>query len=168
MSMRFNRQQYRVSIREERGVALVVALIFLLVVTVISVVAANNSRQGLSMTTNLQDSYDSFQSAEAGVLAAIGTHKVTALDVFGDESEKNVFGALNNSTSPIGHLNGGNSHTEVDVHVTDLDLDCPRGELGSSVFEFDCTHYRIVAEHEVDRKAKSKVSQGVVKTRIRL
>ena len=55
----------------ERGVALVVALLFLLVVTIISVVAANNSSLGLKMAANMQDSYTSFQAAEAGAVAVL-------------------------------------------------------------------------------------------------
>ena len=50
----------------QQGVALVVALLFLLVVTVISVIAASNSAIGLKMSANMQDAYSSFQSAEAG------------------------------------------------------------------------------------------------------
>ena len=51
--------------------AAVVALLFLLVVTVISVIAASNSALGLKMSANMADSYDSFQSAEAGIVAAL-------------------------------------------------------------------------------------------------
>ena len=45
----------------QSGVALVIVLLFLLVVTVISVTAAMNSSLSIKMTTNLQDAYHSFQ-----------------------------------------------------------------------------------------------------------
>ncbi|HCD56765.1 MAG TPA: pilus assembly protein PilX, partial [Halieaceae bacterium] len=50
----------------ERGVALAVSLLFLLVVTIVSITAATNSSVGLRMAGNLQDNYESFQAAEAG------------------------------------------------------------------------------------------------------
>ncbi len=59
-----------IAIRQQ-GVALVVALLFLLVVTIISVIAASNSAIGLKMSANMADSYASFQSAEAGILAVL-------------------------------------------------------------------------------------------------
>ena len=45
---------------DQSGVALVIVLLFLLVVTVISVTAAMNSSLSIKMTTNLQDAYHSF------------------------------------------------------------------------------------------------------------
>ena len=47
-------------------------LLFLLVVTIIAVTAANNSTLGLKMSASMQDSYRSFQSAEAGHLCRAG------------------------------------------------------------------------------------------------
>jgi hypothetical protein len=56
----------------QSGVVLVTGLLFLLVVTIIAVTAANNSTLGLKMSASMQDSYRSFQSAEAGLYAALG------------------------------------------------------------------------------------------------
>ena len=56
----------------QSGVVLVTALLFLLIVTVIAVTAANNSALGLKMSASMQDAYRSFQSAESGVYAALG------------------------------------------------------------------------------------------------
>ena len=56
----------------QSGVVLVTGLLFLLVVTIIAVTAANNSTLGLKMSASMQDSYRSFQSAEAGLYAAAG------------------------------------------------------------------------------------------------
>ena len=49
--------------------------------TIIAVTAANNSTLGLKMSASMQDSYRSFQSAEAGVDAVLGLAG-TALDPF--------------------------------------------------------------------------------------
>ncbi|MCP5149099.1 MAG: hypothetical protein H6986_13395, partial [Pseudomonadales bacterium] len=56
----------------QRGVALVTALLFLLVVTVIAVTAANNSNLGLQMSASMQDAHRSFHAAAAGIFAALG------------------------------------------------------------------------------------------------
>ena len=58
--------------RSQRGVALAVSLLFLLVVTIVSITAATNSSMGLRMAGNLQDNFESFQAAEAGVYGADG------------------------------------------------------------------------------------------------
>ena len=65
----------------QSGVVLVTGLLFLLVVTIIAVTAANNSTLGLKMSGSMQDSYRSFQSAEAGLYAALGLAG-TAQDAF--------------------------------------------------------------------------------------
>lgn len=149
----------------ERGVALVVSLIFLLVITIMGVVAATNSKQGLTMTSNLQDSYDSFQAAEAGVMAAMATAG-TAADVFTEnEALADVFGAFDDDDGPLGHLNDGSTKVAVDVFLTNKEAPCPRTE-GVSVSLFSCSRYRIESLHEVKRKATTRVVQGVVKTKI--
>jgi len=79
--------------KAQRGVALVVALLFLLVVTVISVIAASNSTIGLKMSANLQDSYASFQSAEAGIIAVLSLAG-TANDPFDGDDTPDPFAAF--------------------------------------------------------------------------
>lgn len=150
----------------ERGVALVVSLIFLLVITIMSVVAATNSKQGLTMTSNLQDSYDSFQAAEAGVMAAIGTAG-GGDDMFTGKDEMHIFSSFADDEGPLGHLNDGNGKVDVNIFMTNFDGSCPRSRrVASSTDEFACDYYRVEATHEVKRKARTKVSQGVIKTTI--
>lgn len=145
----------------ERGVALVASLIFLLIITVMSVVAATNSKQGLSMASNLQDGYDSFQAAEAGVMAAIGAAG-TANDVFTQQTElKDVFSTLPAENHPLKHINDGASTVPVDVIMTRAKAGCPRKlATGDGFF---CDYYRVDARHHVPRKATTDVSQGVVR-----
>jgi hypothetical protein len=57
-------------LQKQRGVALVTVLLFLVVVSVISLTAAQNSALGLKMSGGMQDSYRSFEAAEAGIYAA--------------------------------------------------------------------------------------------------
>lgn len=161
----------RESTARQRGVALVVALLFLLVVTVISVIAASNSALGLRMSANLQDSYASFQSAEAGVLAVLALAG-TANDPFDGDDSRDVFDnsadpkywACDNVDNPLLKLNDGACAVEADVILTTAATACPRSATGSSVGLFDCDFYRVTAEHEVPKEARTRVEMGVVKT----
>jgi type IV pilus assembly protein PilX len=145
-----------------RGVALVVALLFLLVVTIISVVAAGNSSIGLKMSANLQDSYSSFQSAEAGVIAVLSLAGDAANDPFDGNDSLDPFAGV--TPDPLGKLNDGPSSVDVDVYLTTAATTCPRQALGYSIDLLACDYYRIESEHEVEKQARTKVNLGVVKT----
>ena len=147
----------------QKGVALVVALLFLLVVTVISVIAASNSTIGLKMSANMQDAYASFQSAEAGIFAVLSLAG-TANDPFDGDDTSAPFAAFSSGTHPLRGLADGASSVDADVFLTTAATACPRNAVGSSVGLFDCDYYRITAEHEVPKEARTKVELGVVKT----
>jgi type IV pilus assembly protein PilX len=155
----------------QQGVALVVALLFLLVVTVISVIAASNSAIGLKMSANMADSYASFQSAEAGIIAALSLAG-TANDPFDGDDSQDIFREpegpkywrCNNANNPLRALNDGACAVETDVFLTTAATACPRNSVASSVGLFDCDYYRITSEHEVPREARTRVELGVVKT----
>ncbi len=147
---------------QQQGMALVVSLLFLLILTVISVVAATNSRSALKMSLNAQDGLRSFQAAEAGVYAALATTD-TAIDLFNGVSTEDVFGGLSVEESPLGLMETGTDVT-TDVFLTADATSCPRQLNGSSVGLFDCDYYRIESEHDVDRRARTKINVGVVKT----
>ena len=150
--------------KQQQGVALVVALLFLLVVTVISVIAASNSTIGLKMSANLQDSYSSFQSAEAGIIAVLSLAG-SSNDPFEGRDVDDPFAAFDpNSTHPLRGLSDGATSVEASVFLTTAATACPRNEIASSVGLFDCDYYRIAAEHEVPKRARTKVELGVVKT----
>ena len=147
----------------QQGMALVVSLLFLLILTVISVVAATNSRSALQMSLNAQDGLQSFQAAEAGVYAALATTG-TAADLFRGTSTDDVFGALSDEESPLALLAGGSGAVNTNVILTGDATACPRRANASSVGIFDCDYYRIESEHEVERRARTKINAGVVKT----
>ena len=148
--------------RPARGVALVVALLFLLVVTIISVIAAGNSSIALKMSANLQDSYSSFQSAEAGVAAVLSLAGDAANDPFDGGDTLDPFAGV--TPNPLANLNDGPSSVDVDVYLTTAATTCPRRALGYSTDLLACDYYRIESEHEVAKQARTKVNLGVVKT----
>lgn len=151
--------------RRQRGVALVVALLFLLVVTVISVIAASNSSLGLKMSANMADSYASFQSAEAGVIAVLSLAGTGLTDPFDGDDTADPFSAFDpNTNHPLRFLNDGADSVDADVFLTVPATECPRSATASSIGLFDCDYYRVAAEHDVPKEARTKVEMGVVKT----
>jgi type IV pilus assembly protein PilX len=144
----------------QRGIALVVSLLFLLVVTIISVTAARNSTLSLKMASNMQDQNNSLQSTEAGLFGALAL-ATTADDPFvGGVTSFDPFSIVN----PLTNLNEQNSVT---ARVTEVyEGGCPRprpGRGGFNATKFACVYYRVDAEHDVTARARTKASLGVVK-----
>jgi type IV pilus assembly protein PilX len=154
---------HRGSNNQERGIALVSSILFLLVVTMISVVAASNSRSTLQMSMNAQDTLQSFQAAEAGVYAAMATVG-TDDDLFTGNDKLGVFSSMNDEGHPLTLLDHGRTSVDADVVVTSVGTACPRKTTSSSVGLLDCDYYRIESQHAVDRRANTRVNMGVVKT----
>lgn len=155
-------------VSQQKGVALVVSLLFLLVVTIISITAATNSSQGLKMASNMQDSYNSFQSAEAGIFAALAL-VASANDPFTRKTEIEPFEPFISAPTdhPLRDLRDGASSVTAKIFLAASGRPCPRppGEAGgSSIGTFDCDYYRIESEHDVPGRARTKVELGVVKT----
>jgi type IV pilus assembly protein PilX len=153
--------------KNQRGVALVTVLLFLVVVTVISLTAAQNSALGLKMSGSMQDSYLSFEAAEAGIYAALGLaggdddpflRQGHTPDPFKDVA---VHPLRNQASDPA------DVPVDVDVRLLSTQRACPRPPTargGSSVGVFDCDYYRIDSEHDVPGRARTRVELGVVKT----
>ncbi len=151
---------------QQSGVALATSLLFLLVVTLIALTAANNSTLGLKMSANMQDSYRSFQAAEAGIYAALGLAGTTEDPFIRGDVVSEPFTDV--AEHPLRNL-GANPDTlvDVDVHLIAVERTCPRparSSGGSSVDVFDCDYYRIESEHDQPGRARSRVEMGVVKT----
>ncbi|MEZ5573470.1 MAG: pilus assembly PilX N-terminal domain-containing protein [Halioglobus sp.] len=152
----------------ERGAVLVVSMLFLLVVTVISVVAARNSSFSTKMSSNLQDSYSSFQSAEAGILATILLTRTgnAADDPFDGNTDETPFADIDAGVHPLRQLNDGPDDVDVKVLFTGAALTCPRSVTAFSENLLDCDYYRVESEHQAPQKARTKVDMGVVKSLI--
>ena len=131
--------------QQQKGVALVVSLLFLLVVTIISITAATNSSQGLKMASNMQDRYSSFQSAEAGIFAALAM-AASADDPFRRQAEIDPFATLSAAENPLRLLLDDEDdpvQVETRIFLAASGRPCPRppGESGgSSIGIFDCDY----------------------------
>lgn len=151
----------------QRGVALVTVLLFLVVVSVLAVTSAQNSALGMKMSGSMQDAYVSFEAAEAGAYAALGLAG-SAEDPFNRQARvEQPFADLD--VHPLRNQADGEGDIPVDVDVLLLSTQraCPRppeGRGGSSVAVFDCDYYQVESEHDVAGRARTQVKLGVVKT----
>lgn len=150
---------------KQRGVALVVSILFLLVVTLISVVAATNSSRSSKMAANMQDLTQSFQAAEAGAYAALGLVD-TANDPYQRVNNLTPFAGIAADSAPLRNLPDA-TDVVVEVYVQALDRPCPRSASaasGNSVGVFDCEYYRVESAHNDFERSRTQVMLGVVKT----
>ena len=145
---------------QQRGIALAATLILLTAVTLLGLYAASNSSLGLFMAKNMQDAFDAFQSAEAGVAAVVGMPQV-GTDPFTGTSNSNPLGSY--STILLQELNRGAGSVDTSIELKLRNATCPRSELASSTSLISCDHYRVVAVQESD-DARATVAQGVVKS----
>jgi len=150
----------------QSGVALVVVLLFLLIVTVISVTAAMNSSLSIKMATSMQDAYHSFQSAEAGIHAILGLTETTD-DPFNRTALLDPLSAYPDEKHPLSQIMGGKESVSTEIRPLSVLASCPRTYAergGTSTNMFRCDYYRIKSEHNLKGKAKSRVEMGLVKT----
>ena len=147
----------------QSGVALVTGLLFLLVVTIIAVTAANNSVLGLKMSASMQDSYRSFQSAEAGIDAVLGLAG-TDFDPF--EKKIDTADPFQGLTDFEGSMNHPFRNQAADPSTVPIDVDVRfirtgRCRLADYSDLFDCDDYRIKSEHVEPGRARTQIQLGV-------
>ncbi len=165
--------------RTQQGVTLVVAILFLLILTILSVFAATNSSLEFKMAGNMQDSYASFQSAEAGAIGTLALSD-TANDPFDGLSTEDpvhpndtdaepgwdpfVSWADTANDHPLRGVSGTPAAVNVTLHLTTAATNCPRAVEGFSADLLACDHYDIESRHSEAQKATTEVHLGAVKT----
>jgi len=163
----------------QQGITLVVAILFLLILTVLSVFAATNSSLEFKMAGNMQDSYASFQSAEAGAIGTLALSD-TANDPFDGRSTEDPVHPNDTDTSPgwdpfyswaddaadhpLAGVSGTPAAVNVTLHLTTPATNCPRAVEGFSTDLLACDHYDIESRHAEAQKATTEVHLGAVKT----
>lgn len=143
----------------QQGVALMISLILLTILTVLGVYAASTGALQLRMVGNMQDSFDSFQAAEAGIAAVLSLVR-TGPDPFNGEDDPTPFNGA--SSDPLDQLNDGSGSVDVNVIMQLKGATCPRLAEAYSVGLIDCDHYRIESRH-TSADARTKVDEGIVK-----
>ena len=160
-------QTISTSTQGQSGVALVTSLLFLLVVTIISITAANNSSLGLKMSANMQYSYQSFQAAEAGIYATLGLAGTTNDPFLRQPVIDDPFASVTQHPLRRMAADPNDVPINVDVFLISIERACPRppsASGGTSIGLLDCDYYRIESEHDLPGKARTRVELGVVKT----
>ena len=171
-------QHKRVPLKQ-RGITLVVAILFLLILTIISVFAATNSSLELKMAGNMQDSFTSFQTAEAAAKAVVALAN-TANDPFDGVSTDEPVHPKDTDTEPgwdpfidwaddaadhpLANVSGQVSDIDVTLNLTTSASSCPRSANGFSSDILACDHYDIGAIHDEEQKARTVLHLGVVNT----
>jgi len=141
--------------KREQGVVMFISLLMLVLLSIIGIAAISTSIFELRMAGNVQNMYDSFQSADAGVAASMSQ------------------GSTFDGTDKTDIFAGGDAGTieayivaEVDVArlLPGMELTCPRSSGSSSVTFIGCEHYTVDSEHEDDATgARTHVYQGAVR-----
>jgi type IV pilus assembly protein PilX len=152
----------------QHGIALVVSLLFLLVVTIISITAARNSTISLRMASNMQDQNNSLQSSEAGLFGALALATTVDSPFPAAAIATASINPFSASVNPLDNLNEQGSVT-ARVRRTAVERECPRPRAGRGGYSagvespIACDFYRIDSEHDVTGRARTKASLGVVK-----
>ena len=141
--------------RREKGVVMMVSLLLLIILSIIGFEGMSSSTFNLRMAGNIQNLYDSFQVADAGIAAAMADG-----DSFDGTDQADIFA-------------GGTSGSIEDfivaeVNVTrllpDVELECPRSSAASSITFIGCEHYTVDSEHnDAVSGARTRLFEGTAK-----
>lgn len=132
------------SSQRQKGAVLAISMIFLIIVTLIGVYAANTATMDVRMARNMQAQMESNQAAEAGLNAAFETLAPVTGDV--------LFTSVTTPTalnigSLLDNLNTGSASVAVSIAFMGADATPEAGgPSGQAVRQ--CSFYRIVSGHE--------------------
>ena len=133
----------------QRGAALVVGLVLLLVLTILGISTLRTASMELLMAGNTQFKDNAFQLAESGIenqLAQIASGAVGLLPI---DNWQQTVGPL-----PIAELNG-------DYSITNRYLNDGTLSTCGSVGVFSAYHFEVEADGDAERDAESTQSQGL-------
>jgi Tfp pilus assembly protein PilX len=134
-------------VRREKGAVLAISMIFLIIVTLIAVYAANTATMDVRMARNMQAQAESAQAADAGVNAALETLAPVTGDVLFTTS-------FTPSTISMGtllnNLNTGSGSVVVTINYMGKDgspnLKAPTGQAGNQA-KIACHLHRVISTH---------------------
>lgn len=170
--------------RRQAGSALIVAMIFLGVLTMIGVSVTLTSTSMLKIAVNSEDMNDTFWATNAGMNLFLSKTAVGGV-VKADGNDKDAL-LLNQSQS--GSLqsldgnflddvytkihddkiygNGGGKEINVSVRQKAKGTICPRAQAGSSVTKITCDHFDVTSSYEASSGYKPGVKMGIYREMI--
>lgn len=134
--------------RRQKGAVLAISMIFLIIVTLIGVYAANTATMDVRMARNMQAQKESAQAAEAGLNAAFETlAPVTGDLLFTSVTTPTAL----NIGSLLDNLNTGSASVAVSIAFMGKDTmpngQAPTGQAGNQA-KVECYFHRVVSTHE--------------------
>ena len=132
----------------QQGIALITSLVFLLIVTAVSVVAAQRGGSNLRMVSNMQESAAAFQRAEEGIYQAVAGHETN-----------NIFQAADVGTTKT---IVDTADIQVTVRVDAMEGACARVPNGFSQALIQCDSFHIRSTKTGQGRARAEVNAGIM------
>jgi type IV pilus assembly protein PilX len=150
------------SFSRQRGVVLIVALVFLIALTAVAAALMQNSTSDMKMSGASEEKVVATQEALSAsdevifrqVNAAVGNNKFASPVVrFKDENFRNVTGSLDITNTGI------DTTANINIANNDLELepDCPHSRSASSAQVFTCNVLRVQVVRKYGRKNTNEV-----------
>lgn len=156
----------------ERGAALLVTMVLMVVITLLAAYAAATVGFDLRMVRNFQESVRSLNSAEGGSAVLIRTIFATPATLQGFDNRQplgitpaattaDVCATVRNTPNhPLRDVCArADDLLRLDVFLVRREGACPRTEQGTSARAIQCDHYRFESEHTSDA-ARTQINQG--------
>jgi type IV pilus assembly protein PilX len=136
----------------QRGAALVVGMLLLLVLTLLAISGMNTASLELAMAGNLQYHENAFRAAEAGVEQAL------VLGMFNPSDPPQRLPETEGETTPIPNTSGDGFAATITPQLGGV----AQGALpGSSYMEFSTFHFEVQSDGSSARNAVATAVQGV-------
>lgn len=137
------------SVQRQKGAVLAISMIFLIIVTLIGVYAANTATMDVRMARNMQAQMESAQAAEAGLNAALETLAPATGDLlFTSVAAPTALG----TGTLLDQLNTGASSVSVSIaymgRAVVPDTQAPTGQAGGNSATIGFYFHRVVSAHE--------------------
>ena len=152
-----------VSKAKQKGVVLIVSLVFLTALTAVAAALMQDSTTDMKMAGASEDKAIAVQDAISAVDEVIDTQRLTGFTrpLHGDNFP--IVNAL-----PANPVTGASATVAVANNDYNLEIDCPHSKLPSSAGSFRCGSLRVQVTRDYGRKGNSQinVSSGVAQTLI--
>lgn len=169
---------------KQQGSALLVALIFLGVLTMVGVSVTLTSTSQLKISANGEEINDTFHATNAGVNLLMSHTAAKGIVSFGSDvllESKSQSGAeeelsstfLNTEVYSKTHAakygnagSGSGKVLDVSIKQKAKGAVCPRAEKGSSVTKIACDHFELTSKYTVSNSYKPAIKAGVYREMI--
>jgi len=151
-------QQFNNCPKSQNGVALVITLILMVMITIIGVASLRTTSLEEKMAANIQQSTRAFESAESGIRQA--TTDVDNFSVYND-AQNPVIPSASPFTFPPNPSSASAITGTADIEVGFEGWSVPKRGAGYSVVHFKTANFGILAKGAAAGNAKAEIRQGL-------